>query len=63
MCAGEAYGDGSGLAGRGSRADGIKRAADGEVFDEEIVTKILSDLARLARGIGGRDQRLYCWMA
>ena len=33
------------------------------MFDEEIVTKILSDLARLARGIGGRDQRLYCWMA
>ncbi len=40
-----------------------KRAADGETFDQEIATKILSDLARLARGVGGRDHRLYCWMA
>ncbi|MFE5076477.1 hypothetical protein [Streptomyces halstedii] len=40
-----------------------ERAADGEALDQEIATKILSDLARLARGIGGRDHRLYCWMA
>ncbi|CAM5304409.1 hypothetical protein [Streptomyces aurantiogriseus] len=40
-----------------------KRAADGEVFDQEIATRILTDLARLARGIDGREHRLYCWMA
>lgn len=39
------------------------RAADSEAFDQEIATRLLSDLARLARGIGGRDHRLYCWMA
>ncbi|MFE2546132.1 hypothetical protein [Actinacidiphila glaucinigra] len=41
-----------------------ERAADGEVFDHEIVTEILGGLARLARGIGGRDgYRVYCWTA
>lgn len=40
-----------------------ERAADGEAFDQEIAIEILSDLARLARGIGGRNHRLYCWMA
>ncbi|MET7688461.1 hypothetical protein ABZT06_10850 [Streptomyces sp. NPDC005483] len=40
-----------------------ERASDGEAFDQDIATKILSDLARLARGIVGRDDRLYCWMA
>ncbi|MGW4021544.1 hypothetical protein [Streptomyces sp. NPDC005009] len=40
-----------------------ERAADGEAFEQEIVIKILNDLARLARGIGGRDHRVYCWMA
>ncbi|MFF3139984.1 hypothetical protein [Streptomyces mirabilis] len=40
-----------------------ERAADGEVFDQEIATQILSDLARLAHGLRGRDHRLYCWTA
>ncbi|MFF3871373.1 hypothetical protein [Streptomyces sp. NPDC001978] len=40
-----------------------ERAADAEVFDEEIATEILSDLARLAHGVEGRDHRLYCWTA
>lgn len=40
-----------------------QRAADGGAVDQEIATEILSDLARLARGIDGRDHRLYCWMA
>ncbi|MER7485620.1 hypothetical protein ABTY20_06840 [Streptomyces sp. NPDC126497] len=40
-----------------------ERAADGEAFDQEIATRILSDLAGLARDIGGRDHRLYCWTA
>lgn len=40
-----------------------ERAADAEAFDQEIATRILSDLARLARGVGGRHHRLYCWMA
>ncbi|WP_433471270.1 hypothetical protein [Saccharomonospora azurea] len=31
-----------------------KRAADGETFDQEIATEILSELARLARGVGRR---------
>ena len=38
-----------------------ERAADGEVFDQDIATQILSDLARLAHGLRGRDHRLYCW--
>ncbi|GAA2809847.1 hypothetical protein FHR33_009930 [Nonomuraea dietziae] len=38
-----------------------ERAADGEVFDQEIATQLLSDLARLAHGLRGRDHRLYCW--
>ncbi|MGR3873002.1 hypothetical protein ACUXZZ_31150 [Streptomyces graminifolii] len=37
-----------------------ERAADGEVFDQDIATRILSDLARLAHGLRGRDHRLYC---
>ncbi|MFE2417344.1 hypothetical protein [Streptomyces hokutonensis] len=40
-----------------------ERAASGDVFDQEIATGILSDLARLARGLRGQDQRLYCWLA
>ncbi|MEU2281696.1 hypothetical protein ABZ614_06990 [Streptomyces sp. NPDC013178] len=40
-----------------------ERASDGKAFDQDIATKILSDLARLARGIGGQNHRLYCWMA
>ncbi|MEU7744699.1 hypothetical protein [Nonomuraea sp. NPDC049158] len=40
-----------------------ERAADGEVFDQEIATQLLSDLARLAHGLRGRDHRLYCWTA
>lgn len=40
-----------------------ERAADGKAFDKEIATRILSDLARLARGISGREHRLYCWTA
>ncbi|MEU6582394.1 hypothetical protein [Nocardia sp. NPDC046763] len=40
-----------------------ERAADGEAIDREIATEILSELARLARSEGGRDHRVYCWMA
>ncbi|MBT2233406.1 hypothetical protein [Nonomuraea sp. NEAU-A123] len=40
-----------------------ERAADGEVFDQEIAIQLLSDLARLAHAFRGRDHRLYCWMA
>jgi len=40
-----------------------ERAVDGEVFDQEIATRILSDLARLAHGLRGQGHRLYCWTA
>jgi hypothetical protein len=40
-----------------------ERAADGEVFEQEIATQLLNDLARLVRGLRGRDHRLYCWTA
>ncbi|MFF3601716.1 hypothetical protein [Kitasatospora indigofera] len=38
-------------------------AAEGEEFDLDIATEILGDLARLARGIDGRGDSLYCWTA
>ncbi|WP_031074375.1 hypothetical protein [Streptomyces sp. NRRL WC-3742] len=40
-----------------------ERAAKGEVFDREVATKILGDLAGLARSVGGRGSSLYCWVA
>jgi hypothetical protein len=40
-----------------------ERAADGEVFDQEIATGILNGLAGLARAASGKHQGLYCWMA
>ena len=39
------------------------RAADGEAFDEEMAAGLLDDLARLARSVDGREDRLYCWLA
>jgi hypothetical protein len=40
-----------------------ERAADGEVFDLETATEVLSGLADLARAIGDQEESLYCWMA
>lgn len=40
-----------------------KRADDGEVFAPEVAAWILTGLAELARGIGDREDRLYCWLA
>ena len=40
-----------------------ERAAEGEVFDPEVVAELLSDLADLARTADGRGQGVYCWMA
>ncbi|MFD6334270.1 hypothetical protein ACFWGI_32470 [Streptomyces niveus] len=40
-----------------------ERAAEGEVFDPEMVGELLSDLADLARTAGQRGHGLYCWMA
>ncbi|KIQ65658.1 hypothetical protein TR51_17805 [Kitasatospora griseola] len=40
-----------------------ERAADGEVLDRQVATEILGILAGLARAVGGRQERLYCWMA
>ncbi|WP_344439677.1 hypothetical protein [Kitasatospora nipponensis] len=40
-----------------------ERAAEGEVFDPEVATRILGDLAELARSIGRRGGSLYCWVA
>ncbi|MDX3072643.1 hypothetical protein ACIP98_18795 [Streptomyces sp. NPDC088354] len=45
------------------RTRSLDRAADGEVIDPETAVLILGDLAALARGIGGRGHRLYCWTA
>ncbi|MFD1660889.1 hypothetical protein ACFSL4_22455 [Streptomyces caeni] len=45
-----------------SRLWAQERAADGEVFDQETVTGILRGLAALARAVGGREGRLYCWV-
>ncbi|MER6517589.1 hypothetical protein ABT246_12080 [Streptomyces sp. NPDC001553] len=40
-----------------------ERAAEGEVFDPEMVGELLSDLADLARTAHGQGHGLYCWMA
>lgn len=40
-----------------------QRAADGEVFKEEIAVWILSGLAGLARAVRQKPEGLYCWMA
>ncbi|WP_369387142.1 hypothetical protein AB5J72_05630 [Streptomyces sp. CG1] len=40
-----------------------ERAADGEVFDQEIAAWILSGVADLARAIGEQEEGLYCWTA
>jgi hypothetical protein len=40
-----------------------KRAADGQVLDEEVAVAILTDLAELARGLEGSGGRMYCWVA
>ncbi|MGE7440023.1 MULTISPECIES: hypothetical protein [Kitasatospora] len=40
-----------------------ERAEDGEVFAPETAAWILTGLAELARTIGDREDRLYCWMA
>ncbi|GAB2697525.1 hypothetical protein [Kitasatospora kifunensis] len=40
-----------------------ERAAEGEVFDPEMVGELLSDLADLARTADRRGHSLYCWMA
>ncbi|WP_228120201.1 hypothetical protein [Streptomyces fagopyri] len=41
----------------------LERMAEGEVFDQEIATQLLSGLSRLAQGLRERDRRLYCWTA
>ncbi|WP_406205450.1 hypothetical protein OH807_30885 [Kitasatospora sp. NBC_01560] len=41
-----------------------ERAAGGEVLDPEVATRILCDVAELARSIGMQDGgSLYCWVA
>ncbi|GLW74688.1 hypothetical protein Kpho02_69850 [Kitasatospora phosalacinea] len=40
-----------------------ERAEDGEVLDQQTAAGILRALAGLARAVGGREDRLYCWMA
>ncbi|MFJ8142351.1 hypothetical protein [Streptomyces sp. NPDC096013] len=40
-----------------------ERAAEGEVFDPEIVVWILSGLADLARAVREGDENLYRWVA
>ncbi|MFD0856099.1 hypothetical protein ACFQ07_27925 [Actinomadura adrarensis] len=41
-----------------------ERAADGEMFDQQLATELMHELARLVRGIDARDRRrLYCWTA
>jgi hypothetical protein len=40
-----------------------ERASEGEVLPQRIATEILVELARLVHGIGGQDDRLYCWTA
>ncbi|WP_189316594.1 hypothetical protein [Streptomyces brasiliensis] len=40
-----------------------ERAAEDKTLDQELATKLLENLAHLARTAGGRDARLYCWMA
>ncbi|MET9079180.1 hypothetical protein ABZX95_45365 [Streptomyces sp. NPDC004232] len=40
-----------------------ERAADREVFDQEIAAWILGGVADLARVIGEQEEGLYCWTA
>ncbi|MEV7189731.1 hypothetical protein [Kitasatospora sp. NPDC093102] len=40
-----------------------KQAPEGKKIDQEIAEEVLNSLARLARGIHGHDDRLYCWTA